>query len=330
LGNNYRLRPMHTSYLTAIRAFEGFTPEAKWDYAQFSNGYGTKARYAGEVIDRAEADRRFEAAVAKARAVVERAAPDVDAGTKAALTSLTYNAGETWVRSGLGAAVRSGDLDQVRSIFMQYNKAGGQVLEGLVSRRAAEAMWIGNPALVGAVDAPVPAKGIVVQAESPPPELIPAPAAAAPEPLPPPVKDDHKLPDIIGPAQVEAVPEPALPAPTVVHAMPEVVVSTPPKPEVSPEAIMAKLMAGPSPEAEAARLATMVETSPEVLNARLATALLAPEVSQVADAAGPLSGGRAGLAGLSDIARLVTLDKGYELFALQGERRQDRDRGRNS
>jgi lysozyme len=141
---------MNSSFLNAIRAFEGYAPQAQWDYAQFSNGYGTRAKYAGEVIDKAEADRRFEAAVANARSVVERNAPRADEGTKAALTSLTFNAGETWVKSGLGEAVRSGDLDAVRSIFVQYNKAGGEVLPGLVSRRAAEAMWIGNPELVGA------------------------------------------------------------------------------------------------------------------------------------------------------------------------------------
>jgi lysozyme len=141
---------MNSPILNAIRAFEGFTPQAQWDYAQFSNGYGTRAKYAGEVIDKAEADRRFEAAVANAKSVVERHAPRVDEGTKAALTSLTFNAGETWVTSGLGEAVKRGDLDAVRSIFVQYNKAGGEVLPGLVSRRAAEALWIGNPELVGA------------------------------------------------------------------------------------------------------------------------------------------------------------------------------------
>jgi lysozyme len=141
---------MLSSYIDAIRTFEGFAPQAQWDYAQFSNGYGTRAKYAGEVIDKAEADRRFEAAVANARSVVERHAPSVDEGTKAALTSLTFNAGETWVKSGLGEAVRRGDLNEVRSIFQQYNKAGGEVLPALVSRRAAEALWIGNPELVSA------------------------------------------------------------------------------------------------------------------------------------------------------------------------------------
>jgi lysozyme len=136
---------MHSFYLDAIRNFEGFTPQATWDYAQHTNGFGTKAQFAGEVIDRAEAERRFKAEVSSARSVVEKAAPNVDEGTKAALTSLTYNAGTAWIDSGLGDAVRRGDLDAARDIFQKYNKAGGEVLPGLVNRRSQEALWIGNP-----------------------------------------------------------------------------------------------------------------------------------------------------------------------------------------
>jgi lysozyme len=141
---------MHSFYLDAIRTFEGYAPKAAWDYAQLSNGYGTKARFAGEVIDPAEAERRFRTEVANARAVVDKAAPLADEGTKAALTSLTYNAGTAWVDGGLGDAVRRGDLETARDIFQKYTKAGGEVLPGLVSRRAQEALWIGNPEAVGA------------------------------------------------------------------------------------------------------------------------------------------------------------------------------------
>ena len=153
---------MHSFYLDAIKSFEGYTPSAQWDYAQLSNGYGTKAKFAGEKIDKAEADRRFQAEVASARSIVEKNAPFVDEGTKAALTSLTYNAGDSWTRSGLGEAVRRGDLEQVRDIFQQYNKAGGEVLPGLVSRRAAEALWIGNPDAVSGRCAGFPDKRAVV------------------------------------------------------------------------------------------------------------------------------------------------------------------------
>jgi lysozyme len=149
---------MHSFYLDAIRTFEGYTPQAQWDYAQFTNGYGTKARFAGEQIDRAEAERRFHAEVSSARTIVEKAAPDVDEGTKAALTSLTYNAGTSWIGSGLGDAVRRGDLDAAREIFQKYNKAGGEVLPGLEKRRAQEALWIGNPGAANGEIAAAPAE----------------------------------------------------------------------------------------------------------------------------------------------------------------------------
>ena len=135
---------MDHAYLQAIKTFEGFTPQAQWDYAQHSNGYGTKALYPGETIDAAEAERRFAAEIAVARSIVEKHAAGWDEGTKAALTSLTFNAGTRWISSGLGDAVRSGDIAGVRERFVQYAKAGGEVLPGLVKRRLAELDWIGG------------------------------------------------------------------------------------------------------------------------------------------------------------------------------------------
>jgi lysozyme len=135
---------LHADYLARIKVFEGYTPRAKPDYGQFSVGYGTKARFEGETIDKAEAERRFKAEISEAARLVDRFAPQLDEGTRAALTSLTFNAGTAWMKSGLGSAVRSGDMDEVRRIFVLYNKAGGNVLPGLVSRRLAELAWIGG------------------------------------------------------------------------------------------------------------------------------------------------------------------------------------------
>jgi len=131
------------NFLDAIKKFEGYSAEARWDYAQNSNGYGTRARYAGEVIDKAEADRRFESEIRKAVDIVDRFAPGLDDGSRAALTSLTYNAGTAWTQSGLGDAVSSGDFDKARALFLQYNKAGGAVVDGLVQRRLQEVTWFG-------------------------------------------------------------------------------------------------------------------------------------------------------------------------------------------
>ncbi len=135
---------LDTKFLDAIKQFEGFAARAQWDYAQHSNGYGTRARYPGEVIDRAEAERRFQAEIANAAAFVDTIAPNLDAGSRAALTSLTYNAGNAWTKGELGKAIASGDLDKAREIFVKYNKAGGEVLDGLTKRRVAEAEWIGS------------------------------------------------------------------------------------------------------------------------------------------------------------------------------------------
>lgn len=147
---------MHHNYLDAIKSFEGFTGKAQWDYAQHSNGYGTKALYPGEAITPAEAERRFAAEIAAARSIVEKHAAGWDEGTKAALTSLTFNAGTRWITSGLGEAVRSQDVDAVKERFAQYTKAGGEVLPGLVRRRLAELDWIGNGAAASGAPAASP------------------------------------------------------------------------------------------------------------------------------------------------------------------------------
>lgn len=130
-------------YLNAVKRFEGYSPRAAWDYKQHTNGYGTRARSPGEVIDRDEAERRFADEMGKAASLVDARYPNLAPGTRAALTSLTFNAGSGWMNSGLGRAVDAGDRDAIRAHFVQYNKAGGEVLPGLVDRRGAEARWIG-------------------------------------------------------------------------------------------------------------------------------------------------------------------------------------------
>ncbi len=138
----YELSP---EYADAIKGFEGYAPRAQWDYKQNTNGYGTKAQYPGEVIDRDTAEQRFQTEVGKASGYVDQIAPNAPPGVKAALTSLTYNAGPGWMGSGLGDLVRAGDYAGAAERFQQYNKAGGQVNPGLVSRRAKEAAWFGAP-----------------------------------------------------------------------------------------------------------------------------------------------------------------------------------------
>jgi len=135
-------------YLDAIKGFEGYNPNAAFDYKQYSSGYGTKVQPGDENIppDQRQAvyEQRFQNEVGKAAQSVDSFAPDLPQGVRAALTSLTYNAGPGWQQSGLGAAVKAGDWDKAKEIFLQYNKAGGEVNPGLVTRRQKEAAWFGS------------------------------------------------------------------------------------------------------------------------------------------------------------------------------------------
>lgn len=177
--------PLDPQYSDAIKGFEGFTPQAQWDYKQNSNGYGTKALYPGEVIDKDTAEQRFQAELAKAQAHVESVAPNAPPGVKAALTSLTYNAGPGWSQSGLGDLVRAGDWTGAAERFQQYNKAGGQVNRGLVERRGKEAAWFNQaPPLSAPVDvAAAPPIGALPSQATPTPPMQIAPTGGAPAPV---------------------------------------------------------------------------------------------------------------------------------------------------
>jgi lysozyme len=167
--------------IAAVKGFEGFTPKASWDYKQHSNGYGTRAQSPGETIDRATAEQRLTGELGKAQAQVDSLGVPMPPGVRNALTSLTYNSGPGWMQSGLGAAVRAGDWDKARGIFLTYNHAGGQVNSGLTARRQAEAGWFDQPAVQEA-NAGAPVAGF----QAIPPASIPAPPSGAmPAPLPP-------------------------------------------------------------------------------------------------------------------------------------------------
>lgn len=132
--------PLAPNYVNAVKKFEGYTPTAKWDYKQYSSGYGTRGA-PGETIDRAEAERRLDGELRKAEAIVDKVNPNLPEGVRAALVSLTFNSGSKWAESGLGDRIREGDFAGAKQNFLQYNKAGGAVNEGLANRRQAEASW---------------------------------------------------------------------------------------------------------------------------------------------------------------------------------------------
>ena len=133
-----------SSFVAGIKQSEGYQEKPYWDVNRWSVGYGTKADGPNEQADRFTLESRFEDEVTKAATFVDSVAPHLDAGTRAALTSLTYETGEKWATSGLGDAIRNGDLLHAQQIFLQYNQAGGQPNNAVLQRRLKEVQWFGQ------------------------------------------------------------------------------------------------------------------------------------------------------------------------------------------
>jgi lysozyme len=170
--------PLDPQYLDGIKQFEGYSPTAQWDYKQNSSGYGTKARPGDENIPpdqlKAVYEQRFHDEVAKAAVHVDSVNPNLPPGAKAALTSLTYNAGPGWSQSGLGELVRNGDLAGAATKLLEYNKAGGEVNPGLVARRAQEAAWLsGQPQTASVTPASPPSTPLQSIPQQPAPMFAP-------------------------------------------------------------------------------------------------------------------------------------------------------------
>lgn len=127
--------------VTFIAGLEGFKGKAYDDYGQISIGFGTKAESLGETITKEEAMKALTKEVMKARTIVLKAAErhgynwsdnQVDA-----LTSFTYNVGP----GGFNQLIQGGSRgdEEISEMMLEYNKADGKVLQGLVKRRQAEA-----------------------------------------------------------------------------------------------------------------------------------------------------------------------------------------------
>lgn len=141
--------PLPEPYLADIRRAEGFRPKPYWDVNAWRWGHGTPAPGPTGTITREQADAELRRHAGTAAASVDRFKPGLPEGPRAALTSLTLNAGPGWQKAGLGKAVAAGDWADATNRFRQYNKArspGGVLTEkpGLNARRAGEAQWFAH------------------------------------------------------------------------------------------------------------------------------------------------------------------------------------------
>jgi GH24 family phage-related lysozyme (muramidase) len=132
-------------YLAFVRKQEGFTPKAFWDYKQWTNGYGTKALSSTEVIDQAEAEKRLVAEATAATQFIKLHFPNLPVGGEQAMIDFTFNLGEGWANGPLGKLLAEGNYTEAKTHMLEYDHAGGKVLDDLVRRRKAEVEMFDHP-----------------------------------------------------------------------------------------------------------------------------------------------------------------------------------------
>jgi GH24 family phage-related lysozyme (muramidase) len=130
--------PVASNLTDFVKHFEGYNPKAFGDYKQTSIGYGTRARKGETTISKEEAERRLAEELGGARSHVVNAAQkfgyDFTPNELDALTSFAYNVGNINQLTDNGKRSKQ----EIANKILEYNKAGGKTLKGLVKRRQAE------------------------------------------------------------------------------------------------------------------------------------------------------------------------------------------------
>lgn len=127
-----------------IKHFEGFRSEAyRCPAGVWTIGYGHTAGVCrGDVVASEQlAEQWLADDLQKAEAAVGRNCPAINQNRFDALVSFTFNLGErNLLRSTLLKRLKANPDDPcIRAEFLRWNRANGQVLDGLTRRRKAEA-----------------------------------------------------------------------------------------------------------------------------------------------------------------------------------------------
>jgi GH24 family phage-related lysozyme (muramidase) len=157
------------SLVSSVKTLEGFSAKAFWDHKQYSIGYGTKASGPDEVISEKEADRRLRAELEKSQKTVVDFAKkhnySWNQGQIDSLTSFIYNLGPGALKQVTANGTRSNE--EISKKMLEYNKASGNVSQGLVKRRNIEfAMFSGGQQSSVTPQTPAPSSGSNVSTAS--------------------------------------------------------------------------------------------------------------------------------------------------------------------
>lgn len=121
-----------------IREFESFHPSPYWDYSQYSWGYGTKAPGPSGEITEQQAKKDLLAFLDRnCYPLIDPLA--LSQNQAVAVTSLCYNIGPVQLESStLYKYLMQGNHNAAADEFLKWDKANGERLPGLTSRRQKE------------------------------------------------------------------------------------------------------------------------------------------------------------------------------------------------
>jgi len=132
-----------------IKQFEGFHPTPYWDHQQYSWGYGTRAPGRHGSITREQAEAELQRHLAGVNQTIDSLVKvPLNENQRAALQSFVYNVGggqDGFAGSTLLRRLNQGDYEGAANEFRRWNKAGDEVLPGLVRRRQMEADLFRRP-----------------------------------------------------------------------------------------------------------------------------------------------------------------------------------------
>jgi lysozyme len=136
--NQGSVNAISTDTIDLIKSFEGFHPSPYWDYQQWTNGFGTKAKSKTEVIDEATAEQRLKSYLDR-NCLPAISSMALDAGKVSALASFCYNVGPAQFKnSETYKYAKAGNHQSAANALLNWTKADGKVLPGLVRRRQKE------------------------------------------------------------------------------------------------------------------------------------------------------------------------------------------------
>lgn len=146
-----------------LKQFEGFSAKAyQCSAGVWTIGYGsTKGVHEHLTITKAEAEQLLVKEITGfEKAVNDLVKVPLSQSQFDALVCFTYNVGITaFKKSTLLKLLNKGDYEAVPAQLMRWNKAGGRVVRGLTTRRAAEAgMWAKGEFVASREEVPEPEK----------------------------------------------------------------------------------------------------------------------------------------------------------------------------